>query len=62
MTAAVVGCRLGKHDHSALVMLNPFSINIPLLNSLKTENQRFSDDFKGYRSGTLVENGIKWLI
>ena len=29
------------------------------LYSLKTsENQRFSDVFKGYRSGTLVENGL----
>ena len=36
-----------------------FSTNVPILDSLKTpENLRFSDVFKGYRSGTLVENGL----
>ena len=40
--------------------LNTFSTNVPLLYPLKTlENQRFSDVFKGCRSGTLVENGLK---
>ena len=39
--------------------VNPFSTNVPLLYSLKTsENLRFSDVFRGYRSGTLVENGL----
>ena len=38
---------------------NPFSTNVPLLYPLKTsENIRFSDVFRGYRSGTLVENGL----
>ena len=38
-------------------MINPFSTNVPLLHSLKTsENRRCSDIFRGYRSGTLVEN------
>ena len=33
--------------------------NVPLLYPLKTsENRRFSDVFKGYRSGTLVVNGL----
>ena len=36
--------------------------NIPLLYPLKTsENQRFSDVFRGYRNGTLDENGKKHL-
>ena len=40
-------------------MFNPFSSNVPLLNPLKTsENWRFSDIFRGFRSGTLVENGL----
>ena len=26
---------------------------------MKTEKLRFSDDFRGYRSQTLVENGLK---
>ena len=39
--------------------LNQFSTNFPLLYSLKTsKNPMFSDVFKGYRSGTLVENGL----
>ena len=42
------------------VSLNPFSINVPLLYPLKTlENLRFSDVFRGYRSGRLVGNGLK---
>ena len=40
-------------------VFNPFSTNVPLLYSLKTsENGRLSDVFRGYRSGTLVENGL----
>ena len=39
--------------------LNQFSTNVPLLYSLKTsKNPRFSDVFRGYRSGTLVENRL----
>ena len=39
---------------------NPFSINVPILYPLKPlENFKFSDVFRGYRSGTLVENGLR---
>ena len=39
--------------------INQFSTNAPLLYPPKTsENRRFSDVFRGYRSGTLVENGL----
>ena len=42
--------------------LNPFSTNAPLLNPLNTpENRRFSDVFRGYRNGTLVDNGLSKL-
>ena len=42
---------------------NPFSINAPLLYLLKTsENWRFSDAFRGYRRGTLVENRLKYKV
>ena len=38
---------------------NPYSTNVPLLYPLKTsKNLGFSDVFRGYRSGTLVENGL----
>ena len=45
-------------------VLNPFSTNVSLLYPLKTsENLWFSDVFRGYGSGTLVENGLKrWLL
>ena len=37
--------------------LNPLSTNVPLLQPLQTsKNLPFSDFFRGYRSGTLVEN------
>ena len=39
--------------------INPFSTNVPSLYPLKTsKNRRFSEGFRGYRSGTLVENGL----
>ena len=39
--------------------LNPFSTNVPFLYSLKTSDILwFSDVFKGYRSGILVEKGL----
>ena len=39
--------------------INLFSTNVQLLYSLKTsENRRFFDVFRGYRSGTLVENEL----
>ena len=37
--------------------INPFSTNVRLLYPLK--NLRFSDVFREYRSGTLVENGLR---
>ena len=40
--------------------INPFSTNASLLYPLKTsENLHFADVFRGYRIGTLVENGLK---
>ena len=40
-------------------LINPFSINVPLLYPLKTsENPRVSDIFRGYTRGALVENGL----
>ena len=41
------------------LLFNPFSTNVPPLYPLKTsENLRFFDVLRGYRSGTLVENGL----
>ena len=42
------------------IALNLFLTNVPLLYPLKTsEKLRFSDVFRRYRSGTLVENRLK---
>ena len=42
------------------ITINPFSTNVSLLYPLKTsENLSFTDVFRGYRSGTLVENGLR---
>ena len=42
-----------------LVAINPFPTNVPLLYPLRTsKNLRFSDIFRGYKSGTLAENGL----
>ena len=39
------------------LFINPFSTNVPLLCPLKTsENRGFSDVFREYRSGALIEN------
>ena len=47
--------RIGKWKMS----FNPFSTNVPLLYPRKiSENLRFSDVFREYRRGTLVENGL----
>ena len=44
-------------------IFNPFSTNISLLYLLTTlENRRFSDVFRRYRSGILVENGLTIII
>ena len=40
--------------------LNPFSTSVPLLYPPKTsENLRFSNVFRGHRSGSLVGNRLK---
>ena len=40
--------------------LNPFQANVPFLYALKTsENQRFSNDFRGYRNEPLAWNGLE---
>ena len=42
-------------------MFNPFSTNALLQYPLKTsENRMFSHDFRRYRNGTLIENGLKY--
>ena len=42
-----------------IIIIKPFSTNVPLLYPLKTsENLWFSDVFRGYRSGTFVKNGL----
>ena len=44
-------------------LLNPFSTNVLLLYPLKkSENRRFSDIFRGFKSGTLVENGLRHIF
>ena len=41
------------------VCINPFPTNVSIMYPLKTsENPQFSDVFRGYRSGTLVKNGL----
>ena len=45
-----------------LTVFKPFSTNVPLLYSRKkSEKRKFSDVFRGYRSGTVVENGLSHL-
>ena len=60
-------CNTPKKSHICYVpktqtgtsQLNTFSTNVPLLYPLKTsENLWFSDAFRRYRSGTLVENAL----
>ena len=55
-----------KHENVNLmkkINLNPFSTNVPLLCFLKTsENRSFSHVFRGYRSGTLVENRLLLIL
>ena len=46
-------------NYQLQISINQFSTNVPLLDPLKTlENWRFSNVFRGYRSGTMVENGL----
>ena len=53
---------LNKVPNAPLInVFYPFSTNVPLLYPLKTsENLRFTDVFRGYRSGTLVESGLSF--
>ena len=44
------------------MIINSLSINVQILNALKTsENLWLSDTFREYRSGTLMENRLKWF-
>ena len=44
---------------SDIYYINAFSTNVPRLFPVKfSENPRFSDVFRGYRSGALVEIGL----
>ena len=46
-------------ENTFLIILKPCSTNVLLLYPLKaSENRGFSDVFRGYRSRTLVENGL----
>ena len=48
-----------RYCHFSEFCFNPFSTSVPLLYPLKTsENLQFSV-FRGHKSGTLVENGLK---
>ena len=50
------GCRKRPVVLNGLPIFNQCSTFIP---SGKSENLWFSDVFRGYRSGTLVENGLR---
>ena len=40
-------------------MINPLHAKVPFLHPLKTsENEGFSDDFRGYRNRTLARKGL----
>ena len=55
----VLSCHLSCcQPFRCMATFNPFSTNLPLQYPRKTENRRFSDVFREYRSGTLVENGL----
>ena len=41
-----------------LCNFTPFPTNVSLLYPLKKSENRFSDVFRGYRGGTLAENGL----
>ena len=45
--------------HYSSVSINPFWPNVPFLYPVKiSENQRFSNIFRGYRNGTVGQNGL----
>ena len=55
---------MGAHKRACwknLPKFNPFIRNVHFLYPPKTsENQRFSDIFRGYKKGKLRSNGVKW--
>ena len=56
------GCKISNYWETQ-TFFNPFSTNVPLLYPLKTsENRRFSDAFRGYRSETSIENGLNECV
>ena len=47
--------RSNKPKYPIITKINPFQANVPFLYPLKiSENQRFSDVFRGYKKGTLA--------
>ena len=47
--------RSNKPKYLIITKINPFQANVPFLYPLKmSENQRFSDVFRGYKKGTLA--------
>ena len=49
-----------KPKYLIITKINPLQANVPILYPLKmSENQRFSDVFRGYKKGTLAWNGLK---
>ena len=44
---------------SKYLSFNSFLKNVSILYPLKTENLSFSGPFRGYKMGTLAQNGIK---
>ena len=62
MQILVTVSRFNKQISNHLTILNSFLANVPILYSLKTpENQRFSGVFRGYKTGTLVRNRLKYI-
>ena len=51
-----------SQDIAVMIAVNPFSTNVPpLYPLLYLQHLRFSDIFRGYKSRTLVENGLSKL-
>ena len=56
---SILGIAVGHFSWKTF--LNPFSTNVPLLYTLKiSENRSFFYVFRGYRSGTMAENGLRF--
>ena len=59
MSSVIVNFTLSRKKLLVARLISPFLANITLLYPLKTsENQKFSDVFREYRSEILVENGL----